>query len=823
MGKTLTEKLKDRIENYPRLFNVIKKVYYRIFREKTADFDSILFNIYELGIEQRGIDELRDYFEQGNDTVKKEAAWHLAMWHANHFNAGDAKPALEYLSYFKEHAHNKRKLDAACFLEAECYARKNQAEQARATISKGVKHSSPEKYIALMRYGRNRDGQNQYLQQLYKWYNLDPVTLDENGCPVARTREVKNPDEQCSGATVSVLLPVLNCASEIDRVLQSLVQQTWKNIEIVVVDQGSVDETAQQVRNLQVTEPRIKLIDFSGCRCFFEALNRGFEEAKGDFVTSFSANSWAHPRLIEKQVLHLKQNGNYVGNLVKSLRCDETGRPFRGKDPATYLFTDLLSLMFRKDRIKTELGYWDSVREGAEREFLARIRKEFDSGSVATLSEGPLIWKFYPSAQLESFTGFVRQHYLYDSAQRRYKDNYRAFHNSGNSLYIRWPQSRKVRKFLAPLVLLPEYECRKKRHFDVIDVSDFRLPGGTTSSIGEELKAQKNAGLTTGLIQIPLYGFSREKPLSDRIQSQIDEERVQWIGAEEEVSCDILILRHPPVLQDDKSFVTEVKTDNIAVVINQAPRRDYGGPIEKTFIYDFDKCNANLLEYFGTEGVWYPNGSVLRDTLKTHHREEIDKLIFADQDWSNIIDISEWERSSRPERGKRIRIGRHSRDHYVKWPNDAETIRQAYPPADRYEIRILGGARSVKRVLSPLPKNWTVYDFGSMPPEDFLAGLDVFVYYHHPDWVEPFGRNIFEAMTVGVPVITAPHFKSLYKDAAIYAAPAEVQEKIEALMQNDELYRRQVQKARAFIIDTFGYHRHLEQLSRNSVYYSRNK
>jgi glycosyltransferase involved in cell wall biosynthesis len=823
MGKTFSEKLKDRIENYPRLFNVMKKVYYLLFQEQTADFGSILFNIYELGIEQRGLKELLDHFKHGNKPVQKEAAWQLAMWHSNHFCREDAQKALEYLPFFKKYEKNKRRLEQACYLEAECFALINKKELASTVVSKGVQKNCPEKYTALMRYTQTRKDQNKLLKRFYEWYNLDQVSIDDNGLPVALNAMNLTAAEQNAECSVSIILPVSNSVEGLELALRSLVQQTWKFIEIIIIDQGSADDTAQIVQNFQANDNRIRLIEYSNCRSFFDALNRGYEEANGNFVTGFSINSWAHPRLIEKQVHHLKQNAKSVANMVKSLRYDENGIPYRGKEPATYLFTDLLSLMFRKNRIKTDLGYWDSVREGAEREFLARIRKYYGNESVATLSDGPLLWKFYSSSQSGTFIGYVKQNYLFDSAQRRYIENYRAFHNSGSSLYIQWPQTRTERKILAPRVLLPEHDLDTLRHFDVIDVSDFRLPGGNTSSIGEELKAQKKEGLTTGLIQMPLYGFSREKPLSDRIQSQIDEEKVQWIGVEEKVSCDILILRHPPVLQDDKRLVSKVRTDNIAVVINQAPRRDYGGPIEKTFIYDFAKCNANLLKYFGTEGVWYPNGSVLRDTLKTQHKEEIDKLIFAEKDWANIIDISEWERTSRPEKGSKIRIGRHSRDHYVKWPNDAETIRQVYPNSDRYEIHVLGGARSVKRVVSPLPKNWRVYEFGSMQPKDFLASLDVFVYFHHPDWVEPFGRNIFEAMTVGVPVITAPHFKSLYRDAAIYAHPAEVQEKIEELMQDDELHERQVQKARAFIIDTFGYQRHLEQVRKNFSYYSRKK
>src|SRR5699024_11712161 len=97
--------------------------------------------------------------------------------------------------------------------------------------------------------------------------------------------------------------------------------------------------------------------------------------------------------------------------------------------------------------------------------------------------------------------------------------------------------------------------------------------------------------------------------------------------------------------------------------------------------------------------------------------------------------------------------------------------------------------------MAELPDNWHVYPFGTKKPRDFLKSLDFFVYYTHPDWVEAFGRVIFEAMATGVPVIIPPLYKELFGEAAIYAEPEDVQETVEHLMQDPELYDAQVKKA----------------------------
>ena len=98
-------------------------------------------------------------------------------------------------------------------------------------------------------------------------------------------------------------------------------------------------------------------------------------------------------------------------------------------------------------------------------------------------------------------------------------------------------------------------------------------------------------------------------------------------------------------------------------------------------------------------------------------------------------------------------------------------------------------------------------------PARFLADGDVFVYFTHPDWVESFGRVIFEAMAVGLPVILPRVYEPLFKDAAIYAEPDEVLAKVDALMADDALYEAQVARALAYVNDRFSYRVHAERIA----------
>ncbi|MFN3614857.1 MAG: glycosyltransferase [Rubrimonas sp.] len=99
-----------------------------------------------------------------------------------------------------------------------------------------------------------------------------------------------------------------------------------------------------------------------------------------------------------------------------------------------------------------------------------------------------------------------------------------------------------------------------------------------------------------------------------------------------------------------------------------------------------------------------------------------------------------------------------------------------------------------------------------MPVETFLADLDVFVYFHHPAWVEGFGRTIAEAMAAGIPVILPPHFRATFADAAIYAEPHEVRDRIDELWADEDYARLQGMRGRKWIDRNYGPARYLDRV-----------
>jgi glycosyltransferase involved in cell wall biosynthesis len=111
---------------------------------------------------------------------------------------------------------------------------------------------------------------------------------------------------------VTVIIPAHNAAKTIGRTLDSVSAQTYQNLEILVVDDGSTDQTATIVRTHSRVDKRIRLIrqDNAGVAA---ARNRGVSEARGSFVAPIDADDLWHPTKIAKQMAIMHERGEKVG------------------------------------------------------------------------------------------------------------------------------------------------------------------------------------------------------------------------------------------------------------------------------------------------------------------------------------------------------------------------------------------------------------------------------------------------------------------------------------------------------------------------------
>jgi len=105
---------------------------------------------------------------------------------------------------------------------------------------------------------------------------------------------------------VSVVLPTYNQASMLPEALASVQAQTYAHWELIVVNDGSTDDTETVLSQFQ--DPRLTVVSLRQNRGIPGALNEGFRRARGDYVTFTSSDNLLHPRLLERLVAALEEN-----------------------------------------------------------------------------------------------------------------------------------------------------------------------------------------------------------------------------------------------------------------------------------------------------------------------------------------------------------------------------------------------------------------------------------------------------------------------------------------------------------------------------------
>jgi UDP:flavonoid glycosyltransferase YjiC (YdhE family) len=328
------------------------------------------------------------------------------------------------------------------------------------------------------------------------------------------------------------------------------------------------------------------------------------------------------------------------------------------------------------------------------------------------------------------------------------------------------------------------------RDYDVLIATDFRHSGGTTASIAEEIEVQARLGLKTGIIQID-SSYVRAPSWADRIHGLVGAGLATVVSSHEPATAHLLVLRHPRVFAH-ATWQLAARADSMVMVANQLPQ---DGASEEPY-YHVATVMERLRAELGTVPPWSPIGPMVRDSLVSHGRSDLELTPF---DWHNVINADLWAPKQPRTRGRNGGvIGRHSRDNAKKWPENRSDLLCAYPDSSEQRVRVLGGSRAASRVLGHRPRHWEVLPFGSLAPEDFLAGVDVYVYFHHSGWREAFGRSVLEALAAGLPVVAHPYLERLFGDTCHYCEPGQAPSVVRDLLRDSrgEINQRGIELVR---------------------------
>lgn len=625
-----------------------------------------------------------------------------------------------------------------------------------------------------------------------------PVDLEErDGLPFDRlTTPAVSEDHTDLNDTVLVSVILTAYKPEEEQLIssvRSILNQTWRNFELIVVDDCSGPEYAAVFDRVRQLDTRIKIIYAPVNRGTYVARNIGYAASSGDFITGQDDDDWSHPQRIARQLEFMETNPEYIGCRVMAIRCDDNlGRCRVGYRPVVL---NPSSLMIRREGYEQVGNYLES-RKGADSEYYFRL-KAVSGGRVANLKEPLSVIRILPDSLSRGDFSAGWRH----PSRSAFRSAYRYWHRGSTLEELKLTTGSKPKiKIPQRFATAPNAEMHSS--FDVVFAGDWQRYGGPQKSMLEEIYALVQDNYRVGVMNLEAARFMTDgpsDPLNDEVQRLVNDGIVEHVQYDDDVHVRLLVLRYPPILQFFTYEPSAVKVDRMLIVANQAPSELDGSDIR----YRVEDCQQNAEIAFGIVPTWVPQGPQVRDFLELY----LSSPVLAPFDMPGILNPESWWHDRIWYRSSIPVVGRHSRDDAMKWPEQAGVLKELYRTDGAYDVRIMGGHRTPLRVMGSrrVPLAWTAYKKDAMPVSDFLYSLDYFVFFQHSQAVEAFGRAVLEALAAGVVVILPRQFERVFGEAALYADPSEVRGIIQELHSDFSIYQAQLERSRASLRDNFSY------------------
>jgi FkbM family methyltransferase len=740
---------------------------------------------------------------------RSEANWVLARWHAAH---QDHARAYAHVARMREIDPGKGGTMRCLLLESDCLTRLGRAAESRELLERAIqkKPNADDLHLAmanaLLPGGAEaapaRDpaadaARLDWVNRIYDRAGLSRILKRDPDGPLS-IRNLAAPGAAPIPAEgrpkVSVIMPVYEAAETLPFALEGLLAQTWTNLEILVVDDCSPDDTVAVAEAFAARDPRLRVLRQTTNQGSYAARNAGLAVATGDFVTTHDADDWSHPQKIALQVAHLEAEERLAGNYSYWIRSSEA-LYFKGLfRPWRNLTSKNVSSILLRRAVMEELGGWVEVRVGADSDLMRRLEVLHGQKALGGLPfAGPLSISLHEERSLtrQSAT-HVRT--VYHGVRKEFHDAGEHWRKSARRAELRIDPARAPRPFPAPGIILPAREPEAR--LDLLFVSDFAMSGGAYESTLNYVRAALAAGFSTGVLHWRRYDLDVTKALNAPLRALAQEGRLRIVAPGETVRTKATIVGYPPILKHKPDLFPQIATDDLIVVVNQMASRLRGGGDPQ---YDPRALRARLVELFGVEGTWAPISGLVSELMRADDRYPEPSATV----WTPLIDTTSWCAAPiawRGGAGVEPVLGRHGRDHYTKWPSGREALAAAYGVGAPWRVEILGGADRALDVLGAPPANWRVLPYGAMEARAFLAGLDFFLHYPHEDYIEEFGRAVLEALAAGKPAILPPVFRQTFGDAAVYAEPEGVRDAVAALWTDEAAYLAQAARGRDFVL-----------------------
>ncbi len=162
-----------------------------------------------------------------------------------------------------------------------------------------------------------------FLSRMAKFLEETPYKKTQHYCEDLVKKEMEKVKEVFNKNKVSIIIPFYNRVELVKRSLKSALNQTYKNIEILLVNDGSKDDIGP-IKKMVSEHKNVKLIDVKPNKGAANARNVGIKEATGDYIAFLDSDDEFLPEKVEKQLFRMVLENADV-SYTKYTRMDDKG------------------------------------------------------------------------------------------------------------------------------------------------------------------------------------------------------------------------------------------------------------------------------------------------------------------------------------------------------------------------------------------------------------------------------------------------------------------------------------------------------------------
>jgi len=568
------------------------------------------------------------------------------------------------------------------------------------------------------------------------------------------------------GPLVSVIMTSYGAdESALEHAVASILNQTWRNLELVFVDDASPGGTPQILQKLAESDSRLKIIELPENRGTYYARNVGLKAAQGIYATGQDSDDWSHPDRIYSQVTELYQDAELVGTVGQAMRTDDNlFRVLRNVDPIRMCE---VSLMFHTDTARQMGGYLES-RKGADSEF--RMRLERFTGKTVKRLDMPFYLTRLSTGSLSR--GEFRSGWAHPT-RRAFLSFVSHWHEtaSESELILAEDQS-KLGGLPQKFQSLPS----QPRHFDYVYLCDWRHDTAATRSALAEIRALKAQGRGVGIMQLAgvfpdKMPISRVRPF---VQQEINTGELDLVIPDEGATIENLIVKSAELLQFAPLDGSGNTVGKLFVVADRPPSAWDGSSI----LYDPVDCSTRVEKLFGVRPNWLTQDPEINRFLEAY-KEHIAK-------WPEPLPYVLPDLRARAGRRKaKIKsaqpvIGSYSPNIEELWPEEIADADKLWP--ENSDVRFYGTPKCFLRKYKKksLSKNWSVINPRLTSSKEFYESLDYFVFYPSKSWPQTISYDALLAYSQGAVVLVPEQFEAHHQDTAVILDAEEVGNFIQA-------------------------------------------